>query len=506
MRKFLNVFPEKSPPEGGLPDTDRPGNKDQDELDSPSGDNQKDPDESKKNSDNKKNQNHEGKQSAADFSNAPEIIHEHPELKPGSLCPFCSGKLYYHKTGDHFRTRIWFEAGPLLTATRHVFEDLRCNLCKEVIHVPPSAELIADGFEKEERFGYRAIAMLVIMKYFYAFPLYRMEKLQSHFSIHLPDATQWDQIVKFTERSRCLFNALIYYLAQLSHFLGDDTFNAIREKDCDLIVGRTTGKISFRNGCHSSVVIGRDSQGHYILAVKTDIIYLGEWLDEILQHRGKNLVTPFLMVDGSNQNLVTKTPVIMLNCNQHARKMFEDCKKHFPEQCGEVLAIYKKIFKIDRKTKEMTPAERLAYHQKHSLSLFDKLQEKIAAWVEAKLSPENSPFGQACDYFLKREEALRGFLKFEGAELSNNLTESQIITIALLRNVCEAFQTVYSAEVASNIFSIGLTATLNNVDLLDYFSAILRYHDVLEKSPEKFFPWEYKNTIASILAQPVPTG
>ncbi len=181
--------------------------------------------------------------------------------------------------------------------------------------------------------------------------------------------------------------------------------------------------------------------------------------------------------------------------NQHARKPFKDNQKFFPKQCKIILTLYKEIFKNDIKTKKMSDNDRLDYHIKHSGPLMDKIHDHITTWVEDKITPENSAFGKALNYFLKHEKELRGFLYYEGAALSNNISERQMIKIALLRNNSKTFLNVTGATIASIIFSVGLTAIACGANLLDYFIAVLRYQDYVKKDSSSFLPWNYQDTI-----------
>ena len=493
IRKYLNIYPEKKNP------PDDSSSQAMDELED-----EYEEHSSKKPSSTKKinpniNKNHKGRQSASDFEVIKTVTHEVCGLAVGQNCPECSGKLYLHKREGEPRTRIWFTASPPIFPTHHVFNDLICNLCKKVYEAKPSNELIEDGYGKEDRFGYSAIAMITIMKYFEAIPWYRYTSIHDYFNIHLPESTLYDQVVKMAEALRPIYSNNLDITAQSSLFYGDDTSYRILEKDMAIIPNRKSGNSQARDGCHSSVVIGLDDEGHKIVNVKTDIIYLGEWLDKILALRRKGLAPPLVMSDGSSQNQVTITDVINLDCNQHARKMFEVCEKHFPKQVDEILKIYKKIFKNDRKTWDMPAEERLRFHQENTTRLFDLISEKIRGWIEAKLTPENSPFGKACSYFLSRESSLRGILTYPDAPLSNNLSETQMIKIALLRNVCKMFKTERSAEVASIIFSVGLTALLTKeINLFEYFTAVLKFSEDVKGSPSKFLPWNYQETIKAI--------
>ena len=202
--------------------------------------------------------------------------------------------------------------------------------------------------------------------------------------------------------------------------------------------------------------------------------------------------------DCARSNDVTETSVVFIGCNQHARAYFKDQEKYFPRECKKALEIYKKIFAHDVVTRKMSDADRLAYHQKHSAPLMDELKVLVLQWKEDKIAPENSEFGRALNYFLNNEEKLRGFHRYEGAPLSNNISERQMIKIALFRNASKSFKTEVGAAVASLIFSLGLTAILANENPQPYFLAILKHQDHVKKDPAGYMPWNYRETISKI--------
>ncbi len=511
IRKFINLYPERKKSSDQTEDgNDRDIENSPEDNESrhnqpsedPVGTNPIKSDEPDEEKDKNKNRNHKGKRGAYDFENVQEDHCYVPGLIEKDPCPSpaCTGRLYRHLRSDgRPRASIWFFGNAPITAKRYVFHDLRCNLCKKVYSASPPKELLDDGFDKEELYGYSAIATLVQLKYFSAMPWYRLSRLQESYDLEIPESSQWDKIEYFGNIAKFLFD---YWkkdsVPKAKSFFGDDTSSSIRSSTSEVKKRRGTEIFTLRDGCHSSVIIAITEDDRHIVLIKTAIIHLGEWLDEVLSNRPDHLPSPQLMTDCSKNNKVTVIDVIPLACNQHARNAFKEQKKYFPKQCKEILGIYKQIFKNDRKTSSMSDKERLAYHLEHSKPLMDKIHDLVSIWKEDKISPENSEFGKALNYFLNHEKELRGFHNFEGATLSNNISERQMIKIALLRNVCKNFLNETGANVASVIFSVGLTAILSGVNILDYFIAILRFQDHVKTSPELFQPWNYQETVATL--------
>ncbi len=189
LRKFINLHPQKPPKDEEIINNTEGTKQDPQGGISQGGGSQ---DKPKKKVPSDINKNHKGRQDANDFPNAPKVNHVIPGVIPGCTClnPDCKGKLYPHKRLGEHSIRVWFSGQPPVSPTLHVFEDYRCNLCKDVFYAQPTKELVEDGLGKEDRFGYSAIAMISILKYFEAFPWYRNADLHSYFEVHLPESTQ----------------------------------------------------------------------------------------------------------------------------------------------------------------------------------------------------------------------------------------------------------------------------------------------------------------------------
>ena len=77
----------------------------------------------------------------------------------------------------------------------------------------------------------------------------------------------------------------------------------------------------------------------------------------------------------------------------------------------------------DRKTKTMTPKERLQYHQKHSSSVIKQLYQYCNDLIINKVVEPNSGLGKAINYLNNHKKGLSLFLKNGLAPLSNNAGE-----------------------------------------------------------------------------------
>lgn len=517
IRKLLNVYPSKvpdldSPPDNGKNSDNKTitTNDDDDKNENPIPDPEKKPENSSTGShSNGGNKNHHGKSTSKNYPTSRKIeLFPEGVLEKGS-CPHCGkGKLYKFIRNGQPRTGVWMMGNAPIQPQEVIHNDLRCNNCETVFKATPTQELIDDGFEKEDRFGYSCQATVVLMKYLFGTPWYRMAGIQETHNIPISESSMFDICERVSNIVFPVYNYLKKQIAPTAPlFFGDDTTNNIRSLQAVMQPNLHTGTLTVRDGGHSSVIIAETSQGQVVL-VKTHIIHFGEWLTEILNDRPKDLPKPLVMSDGSSSNNISIIPVIKLDCNQHARQKFKDIQDQFPKLIRPILNLYKAIFKNDHhtKTKEMTAPQRQEYHKVHSLSLMDQIHDQIVDIQTKKITTDNSKMGQAMNYFLAHETKLRGFIDVEGAPLSNNVSENMMITIAILRKNAGSFLNETGATIASVLFSILFTARAANIDIRDYLISLQRHQEEVKKTPQNFLPWNYKKTIETITHQPSDSG
>lgn len=434
------------------------------------------------------NANHPGKAGVDDYPDAKTCQHYHEYLKPGDVCPDCGkGKLYQ----DRPRMQILFTGSPCISPVKHILNDLRCGLCKAIFPAKASEDAATDGLGKEDRYGYSAIAMIAIMKYFSDLPLHRNQRLHGLHAINLPATSQFDQIEKLANALQPIDKTSAQRAAYAQLYMADDASGRILSKSGEFKTDRTSGKQVYRDGCHSSVVIAFDGQGRPLVRIRTDIIHAGEWLDEILKARPAELQSPMIMWDRSSANSVTVCEYIDLGCNQHARQNFKEQEQNHPKLIRPILDQYQNIFRNDALTIDMSPSERLEYHKQYSQPLFDSIINTCHQVLQERLLLPNSDLAQPFQYMVKHEKALRGFLEYESAPVSNNLTERTIIYLVLLRKNVHFFKTVAGARVADVILSVGLSAFYLGVNLFHYFRLVLAHQEDVRKNPENWLPWTF---------------
>ena len=123
----------------------------------------------------------------------------------------------------------------------------------------------------------------------------------------------------------------------------------------------------------------------------------------------------------------------------------------------------------------------------------------LKAWCEDQLADpqteENSGLGKAIRYFLKHFDGLSAFCRIEGAQLDNNLVERVLKLIVRGRKNAQFYKTLAGAHVGDVITTLIATCELNGINCFEYLTVLQQYRRMVEKTPEKWLPWNYRQTL-----------
>lgn len=453
--------------------------------------------EEKKSKKGKKGRHNHGRRGSGQFPQANHRFFAHPTLdEPGTLCLGCkSGGLY-----PHFGQWHRFEGQPFLRVSIVNYEIWRCSLCQESHTAPIAQDIMEDGKERQI-FGFSAIALIVISKYFLGTPWARQERLQQWLELPLPASTACDQTHRFAEIISPIYECLKRFAANSWLFYSDDTGIRIIKLKHAIVKQRKTQKETLRTGVHTSVILAKLEANREIALFKSGILHAGEFLDEVLRYRDDGLPPPLHMADGSSCNPATVEPApIACACNSHGRRKLDEKQTLYPEHWEVMRLIYRDVYKFDAETKQlnMTAEERLAYHREHSLPLMERLFTWMQKEFDDKNVEPNSGLGEIFKYFLTRKRPLMAFTEYPGAPVDNNAVEQLIKIAALLRKNAMSFMTLTGAQDADKIMSVGATAGMAGVNLYDYFVCLQRYAEEVKENPENFLPWNYQETVRQL--------
>jgi hypothetical protein len=432
-----------------------------------------------------------GRHGAEAYTGAQRIEVPHPQLHHGDRCPECAkGKLYVQREPG-LLIRLVGQA-PIM-ATVYALEKLRCNLCGELFTAEPPPGVGA------EKYDATAGAMIAVLKYGTGLPFHRLDRLQANLRIPLPASTQWEIVSDLALRLQPVLHALTQQAAQGEILHNDDTSMTVLE-----LRGRglprgdpETGEMSpERTGVFTSALVST-REGRRIALFLTGRRHAGENLAQVLSARAADLGPPIQMCDALSRNLPKPLTVILGNCLAHARRHVVHVTPNFPAEGRHILERMGEVYRFDAEARaqQLSPLDRLAFHQAHSGPVMDELHGWLAAQLDQHRIEPNSGLGKAITYFLNHWVPLTLFLRQPGAPLDNNIVERSLKRAILHRKNAYFYRTSNGAHVGDLFMSLIHTCELAGANAFDYLTALQRHLDLMRQIPTAWMPWNYHERV-----------
>ena len=442
-----------------------------------------------------------GRVPASDYPDASHIKVAHESLRPGHACPSCDrGTLYPLKEPARI-LRIVGQAP--LVAVCWDCERIRCSACGEVFTAPAPEE--AAGEKHTET----AASMMALLRYGAGMPLNRLAHLQRDLATPVPASTQWDIARERSDLVRPVFEELCRQAAQGEVVHNDDTYVRILEfmgKRRAELLRRGELPDPDRTGLFTTAVVSRTHDGKAITLFLTGRKHAGENLGDVLGRRAAGLPPPILMSDALDRNLPKGHAVVESNCLAHGRRHIVDEAANFPAECRYLLEALGKVFQVEDRCRKqgLSPEARLRLHQSESGPIMDDLEKWMTAELDDKRVEPNSGLGQAINYLLKRWDKLTLFLRAPGAPLENNICERALKKAIRHRNNSLFYKTQRGARVGDIWMSLIHTAEINGDNPFHYLTVLQRHTKAVAASPADWLPWNYRDTLADLVAASRP--
>ena len=476
-----------------------------------------------------------GRNGADAYHGAAKVRIAHESLTHGDGCPECDKGKVYELSEPATMLRILGVAP--LSATCYERDRLRCNLCGEVF-TAQAPEGIG-----EEKYDESAATMVGLLRYGAGVPFNRVEKLQGSLGVPLPASTQWDLVESAAVKMEPVHNELVRQAAQSDLVHNDDTTMRVLElakaasaqrseetgepeksepaselapraqikesneshrpgasREADKAQGKKERKGTFTTG-----IVARTAN-HDIALFFTGRNHAGENLQTVLRERAAELPPPIQMCDALSRNVPADFKTILAACLVHGRRTFVDVFDAFPKECEFVLEELARIFKHDAEAKKagLSPAARLQYHQEHSQSVMDDLQQWMVAQMEGRKVEPNSGLGEAIAYMRRHWKELTLFLRVPGAPLDNNICERALKKAILHRKNSYFFKTLNGALVGDRFMTLIHTCELNCINPFVYLIALQKHHKTVARNPSEWLPWNYTAALTRIVSPPAP--
>jgi hypothetical protein len=414
----------------------------------------------------------------------------------GQVCPECEiGRVYAWPP----RTIVKVTGQTPIGGTVYRLQQRRCRACDALFTAPMPAG-VAVGPKHDER----CVCMLILLRYGYGMPAYRLEALQASLNIPMPDATQWDLVEAAWPGPKAAQEELIRQAAQGELLHNDDTparilsLMAERKKleaageEPEAKAISTSGIVSVLHTPERELKVALFFTGH---------AHAGDNLGAVLAQRAATLEPPMHMCDGLAANLPGEFATVLCNCLAHGRRKFVELVDNFPAECRHVIEMLAKVYANDAHCREhaMSPQERLVYHRAHSGLLMNELKTWMDEQLKQRRIEPNSSLGDALNYMLKRWDKLTLFLRKAGAPLDNNIAERALKRAIRYRRNSQFFKTEKGAAVGDTFMSLIHTCELCGVNPFEYLQALLHHARDVQAQPALWLPWNYQKQLAPAL-------
>jgi len=440
----------------------------------------------------KKKRKGHGRNGADAYHGADKVKIPYGALKKSDRCPDCRRGRVYPLPDPAVMVRVKGMA-PLL-ATVYELERLRCNLCGQVF-TARAPEGVGD-----KKYDETAAAMIAMLKYGCGFPFNRLERLEGSLGIPLPASTQWEVVEPAAGLLEPAYEEMVRQGAQGEVIHNDDTTMKILElmKQSRQEAMSESGSKE-RTGVYTSGIVSV-AGGHRIALFFTGRKHAGENLEDVLAKRAEELSMPIQMSDMLSHNTAGEFETILAGCISHARRRFVDVAENFPVEVRHVLEELRKVYVNDAETKkqEMSPEERLRYHQEHSEPVMTALKKWLREQIKEKKVEPNSGLGEAIAFMRKHWDKLTLFLHKPGAPLDNNICERALKKAILHRKASLFYKTQNGARVGDMYMTLIHTCELNDINPFDYLVVLQRHHEDVARNPGDWMPWNYQSTLENL--------
>ncbi len=309
-----------------------------------------------------------GRNGATAYRNADRVQVRHARLASGDQCPDCERGRVYRQHDPGVLVRIKGQAP--IDAMVFELERLRCNLCGKVF----TAE--APEGVGEQKYNAPAASMIALLRYGSGFPWNRLEGLQDSLGIPLPAASQCEIVAETAAALRPVYEELFRQAAPGEVLHNDDT--SMRVLALNKVQAHAADRAPDRTGVFTSGSVSTAAERNLALFF-TGRQHAGENLADVLQQRAAERYAPIQMCDALSRNLPklpTDLEIIVGHCLAHSRRRFVQVTPNFPEACRFVLESFGEVYANDALAREqnMTPEERVAFHQTHSAPVMEQLK------------------------------------------------------------------------------------------------------------------------------------
>ncbi len=312
---------------------------------------------------------------------------------------------------------------------------------------PPPPSIVPKGIVTPS-----LLAFIVLQKYGYGLPYYRLEDMFERMGVEIPRCTMARWVIRAYEACLAIKNVLNDRLMSSPYVSCDETWTQVLKEKGRKAESKSWMWVRCTPSDLKKIVLF-DYDPHRTAAVANRLF---------AEYKGT------MQADGleSYNGVGKKEGVIRIGCNMHSRRRFEAALKIGAKQ-GHTLAevalkYYRSLYEIEANARELTWEERHAVRQKESVPIWDEF--KTWAFEHEGKVPPKAKIGEAFRYFKNEYKFLTGYLDDGRLEMDNGFAERAIKNFAIGRKNWLFFDSEGGAEASSFFYSVVVSAKLNGND------------------------------------------
>jgi transposase len=392
-----------------------------------------------------------GRRNLANFENLPVTTHVH-ELDPTErVCRCCGAQR--QEIGADESWQIEYHPGHF-ERIQHVRKKYACPACErngngaqvETAAKPEAA--IDKGLA-----GPGLLAYIVTSKFSDYLPLYRLEDIFERQGFEISRATQSVWCGDVADLAEPLYG-LMAQRVRASHVVAtDDTIMPMLAKGNAanarmwIYAGDEAGPYNIFD---FTLNRGRDGPKHFLE-----------------NYRQVLLADAY----GGYNGVVAGNEITRAGCWAHFRRRLIEAEKAAPEIAREAVALVRALYEVERRSKELSVAERLKLRQGESSPILRQLRERLLAW-KGQILPKH-PMAEAVNYALGQWEELNVFCSDGAVPIDNNQSEREMKRVVLNRKNSLFVGNARGGRTAAILASLTSTCRRHNIDPQLYLTQLL---------------------------------
>lgn len=329
-----------------------------------------------------------------------------------------------------------------------------------------------------------SVAWIMYQKYMLSVPLYRQERDFKRMGAELKRDMMANWIIRSSEYwLKPLYERMHKQLLKCSIIMSDETTWQVNREEGKKASSKSFIWIHRSGSCEGSPIILYE----YTRTRSGD--HAKKFLSGFQSYHVSDAYDGYEKVEGITRCL----------CFSHLRRYYLEAipldsgRKEIPGSGGAMGRAYcDKLFRLERKWKELTPEERKKNRLIYSVPVLDA----FFSWAENTITNQDN-LKKALRYTLNHKKYFTNFLLDGRIPLSNNLSEIAVKPVALTRKNSLFSDSPEGAEASAIIFSIVNTAAANNLDAFKYLEYIFRQLPNINFASDdslldEYLPWSEK--------------